>query len=386
MKQSLSSVDVYVLVKELLKYLHRARIDKIYQLGVSNFKFKLSVPLKGGAELVVTPSYLCLSNYSRSTPSTPTPLAMQLRKLLSGARIVNITQPGFERIVEIELEKGDVKYRLVLELFGGGNVILLDKNNKILALAKSRRWKHRILKVGETYNYPPPAPDPMSIKKEEFGSILLHSNKKLAASLAVEVGLTGDYAEEVCAKAGLSKECNASSLSPQEIEKLWNSLLEWRDMVKNAKTEAYHVLDGKGNAINVLPFELLVTSTLPKKIFSSFNEAVDEYFSTLEKSEEIKHVGSKVEEEGKRLRRRREEQKRTLEKMRAEEEYCRRAGDLLYQHKEEIEELFEVIRKARRKGMSDKEITARLEEGKGKGIKAAKLFRCLKREKIVVDI
>jgi len=78
-----------------------------------------------------------------------------LKRFLENARILAINQPELERIVDIELFKGMKKYRLIIELFREGNIILTDEKLSILFLQHSLFVKDRILKVGEVYKFPP---------------------------------------------------------------------------------------------------------------------------------------------------------------------------------------------------------------------------------------
>ena len=63
---------------------------------------------------------------------------MLLRKHINNGRIVSITQPGLERIVDFEIqhldELGDIKIKhLIIELMGKhSNIIFTDDNNMII--------------------------------------------------------------------------------------------------------------------------------------------------------------------------------------------------------------------------------------------------------------
>ena len=74
----------------------------------------------------------------KDNPALPPSFCMLLRKYLSGARIASITDPGYERVIEINCsntdELRDVKnYRLIVELMGRfSNIILVNGSGKIL--------------------------------------------------------------------------------------------------------------------------------------------------------------------------------------------------------------------------------------------------------------
>ncbi len=67
---------------------------------------------------------------------------MLLRKYLSGGRVVAVTQPDFERVIEIHIESKDemgdssVK-RLITEIMGRhSNIVLVSAEDKVLGSIK----------------------------------------------------------------------------------------------------------------------------------------------------------------------------------------------------------------------------------------------------------
>ncbi|HUT87149.1 MAG TPA: NFACT family protein, partial [Candidatus Heimdallarchaeota archaeon] len=70
-------------------------------------------------------------------PKTPSPFVMLLRKHLRGGKIVGVRQPGWERVVSLEVERraaeGAEQFSVVVELLGvRGNLILL-KDDEVVA-------------------------------------------------------------------------------------------------------------------------------------------------------------------------------------------------------------------------------------------------------------
>ena len=65
----------------------------------------------------------------------PGPFVLRLRKFLKTRRITSVAQIGTDRIIEIQFSDGS--YRLYLEFFASGNIILTDADLKILALLRN---------------------------------------------------------------------------------------------------------------------------------------------------------------------------------------------------------------------------------------------------------
>ena len=81
---------------------------------------------------------LQLTNLLRDNPAEPPMFCMLLRKHLVGARVADITQPGLERLVRMELDVTDDfgqpgRRTLVLEAMGRrSNLILLDGEGRVI--------------------------------------------------------------------------------------------------------------------------------------------------------------------------------------------------------------------------------------------------------------
>lgn len=150
---------------EELRSAKDCHIDKIYQpsrdelvflLRKKGFVKRLYITVKsGGARVHFTEEKL-------ENPAVPPNFCMLLRKYVSSAKLLDITQPSLERVAEFKFsasnEMGDIEiYRLVCELIGNqANVILLRENGKIIdALRHSDvETAKRLIVPGATYEYP----------------------------------------------------------------------------------------------------------------------------------------------------------------------------------------------------------------------------------------
>ena len=99
--------------------------------------------------------------------SEPPPFVMLLRKHLEGARIEAVTQPRWERVVEIvagyrSTVEGEehTRFRLIVEIMGRiSNIILCDEQGMILGSLKrvgSDVNRYRVIAAGVHYVPPPP--------------------------------------------------------------------------------------------------------------------------------------------------------------------------------------------------------------------------------------
>jgi predicted ribosome quality control (RQC) complex YloA/Tae2 family protein len=372
MKKQLNSADICFLAKELNAALSSARIDKAYQLGEKELKLKIYAQGAGSLDLVLAPDYLCVSRFPRKAPETPSSFAMQLRKHLSGAYIREIRQHGFDRIIEIILEKEGKKYTLLSELFSRGNIMLCNEEGKILGLMEWQKWKDRKLGVGQKYEYPPAAKDPFGLDFPGLRAIVSSSEKKLVSVLATEAGLGGTYAEEVCKVCGVDKDRPAKGLSNSETDALFDSFSAVRERIRNGPPQPGIVyLEGKH--LDVAPLDLTIYGGYEKKVFPSFNEAVDEYFSKEEFSSEQDVKEKKYLKELAKLEDIESKQLGLIERFEKEGVDFQVDGDLVYQKYAAVEQIIAIVKDARSKGFSWEDISGKLSGKEIGGLKIDKV-------------
>ena len=134
MKQRFSSLDVRVIASELAAALVSLRIANIYDLSSRIFLLKLAKPGKR-EQLIVDSGFRChLTSFTRTAASTPSPFVSRLRKYLKSRRVTGVKQIGTDRVIEISFSEG--QYRLYLEFFAAGNIILTDVDLNVLALLR----------------------------------------------------------------------------------------------------------------------------------------------------------------------------------------------------------------------------------------------------------
>ncbi|OTA54689.1 hypothetical protein K449DRAFT_389147 [Hypoxylon sp. EC38] len=134
MKQRFSSLDVKAIAHELSTSIVTLRVANIYDLSskILLFKFQKSGIKK---QLLIESGFRChLTDFARTTAAAPSVFVQKLRKTLKSRRVTAISQIGTDRIIEFQFSGG--LYRLYLEFFAGGNVILTDNELKILTLLR----------------------------------------------------------------------------------------------------------------------------------------------------------------------------------------------------------------------------------------------------------
>ena len=140
-------------------------IDKIYQPSRDELVFLLRK--KGFAKrlLICARPGVARIHFTETkyeNPAVAPMFCMLARKHFSSARLISVTQPDFERIVELHFEAtnemGDrVNLKIICEFIGNQtNIILVDNNNRILDAVRRSDIEStkRLVQPGAVYEYP----------------------------------------------------------------------------------------------------------------------------------------------------------------------------------------------------------------------------------------
>ncbi|KAJ0122923.1 hypothetical protein J7T55_011384 [Diaporthe amygdali] len=135
MKQRFSSLDVKAITNELSQALVGLRLANIYDISSKKFLLKFAVSGKKEQLIIDSGFRLHTTDFTRPTAAAPSAFTSRLRKFLKTRRCTSLSQIGTDRIIELQFSDGG--YRLFLEFFASGNVILTDADLKILALLRT---------------------------------------------------------------------------------------------------------------------------------------------------------------------------------------------------------------------------------------------------------
>ncbi|OQO11630.1 hypothetical protein B0A48_03357 [Cryoendolithus antarcticus] len=152
MKQRFSSLDIKIIAHELSNTLTTLRLSNIYDLSSRIFLLKFAKP-DHREQLLIDSGFRChLTAFSRGTAAAPSPFVARLRKFIRTRRVTSVRQVGTDRVIEIVFSEG--LYRLFLEFYAGGNVILCDAELNILTLLRNvnEGEEHERYRQGLKYN------------------------------------------------------------------------------------------------------------------------------------------------------------------------------------------------------------------------------------------
>ncbi len=205
-------------------------------------------------------------------------LLKRLRNDLLRSKITEIKQLGIERIVYVTFSGFDQEYVLIGEFFGDGNIILCNKEMKILSLLHSIDVRHRKLAVGLDY-VPPPSSglNVLQITKENIQDAK-SSPTSIVRWIGRTLGLPGKYAEEIVRASSLSPDKLGNTLSDNEIENIFDTTRNLIDRVITGDHDPYIIRDIRNADVIPIPLTDMKEKYNAVRV-SSFMEGLDSLFS-----------------------------------------------------------------------------------------------------------
>lgn len=245
-----------------------ARVDKIYQpnrdelvlsLRTRHELFKLLMSARANSPRVH------FTGFAPENPKTPPMLCMLLRKRLSGAKLVDIRQPGLERLLYFDFdatnELGDlIRLTLVMEIMGKySNIILIDGAGVIIDALKrvdAEMSSQRLVLPGLHYQLPPPQ-EKLCMLVCEPEEVLLRMrnapkneplNKALLHALQ---GVSPVVCRELETLTGRGRDLTAWELTEGEQERLRFFLNRLFNTVREVNGKPYMVQELQGKPIDL---------------------------------------------------------------------------------------------------------------------------------------
>lgn len=278
-------ITVAALAKELNDNILGGRISKIAQPEEDELLLTIKSVGDGQKRLLLSASatlpLVYFSESNKPSPVTAPNFCMLLRKHISNGRIVNVSQPDFERIICIEIEHldemGDLRCKkLVIELMGKhSNIIFLDEKDIIIdSIKRIPGYVSSVREVlpGREYFIPKTSEKKNPLMEEEgaFCELLQKGAMPVYKALYGNyTGLSPFYSQEICYEAGIDGDASTASLDENGLHNLFSAFSKAMEAVKRGDFEPLAVYEGN------VPFEYCA---LP---LDSFDESQKKRFSDM---------------------------------------------------------------------------------------------------------
>ena len=303
-------ITIASITKELNQNLTGGRIYKIAQpesdellLTIKNNGSQYRLLLSADASLPL----VYLTNKNKQSPMTAPGFCMLLRKHLQNARILDITQPGLERVIRIRLEHlnemGDLCQKtLVIEIMGKhSNLIfcnedtIIDSIKHISGIVSSVREvlpgrEYFIPQTQDKQNplafiggtgmsvcYGEPAYG-IHLTKQDFVNRLTSMPMPLYKALyCAYTGLSPVMAQEICFRAGLDGDIPGSAQDAEALEKLYEVFLSLLKQI-TAGDFAPNIIYDKKTPIEFAALPLTLYADKEAVPFDSISEVLEHYY------------------------------------------------------------------------------------------------------------
>jgi predicted ribosome quality control (RQC) complex YloA/Tae2 family protein len=390
-KKEFTSFDVAAVVLELQECIIDSRVNSVYQLDGKTLLLKLHKPDKPELRLVLEAGRrLHLTSYVLEKPLTPPAFCMALRKYLRNSRLTSLEQYEFERIVILSFKTSAGVVRLVLELFGEGNVILVGEDGRILQALSYKRMRDRNILCGEAFVFPPSSgKNPSKIGKEEFRSILKGvGDVEVVRAVARFLGVGGVYAEEALLRAGVDKTKHCDALGEKEIDSISDGLRALLSRVQTRDLEPTIVLDESDSLLDVVPFKLKRYEGFRLQSYEGFNEALDEFYArvtAVEKALAGVEVG-RLQREAERLKRIIADQEKVMAEAEAKADRDKRIGDTIYAYSGDFQALLDKFSVGKQMGKNWNAVVSEVLSEKKAGLKPSVFFESLDSKGLTANV
>ena len=247
---------------------------------------------------------ISLTARGRENPPVPPLFCTLLRKHLGGAKLLSVTQEGYERVARITFRGSDemgypTTRHLIAEIMGKySNLILTDESDHILAVLRpvdfTTSTKRQLL-PGMTYELPPKQDkiSPLDETCEGFLSRIGGANPDILIDkyiLQTYLGTSSQVAREIAYLAAGHLDATLAEVEPTA---LWAVFEGWFDRVKRHEVTPTLIVDAEGAPLDYTYAPLTYFGTAASvRTFDTFSDLLDACFESREKSERIKQRAS----------------------------------------------------------------------------------------------
>ena len=359
-KRAMSSVDIRALATELRDY-EGAKVDKAYLYDDDLLRVKMRDFDRGRVELIIEAgdpkrAHIADPDNAPDAPGRPPNFAMMLRNRLSGADLVDVRQYEFDRILVFEFAREDANTLVLAELFGDGNIVVMNKDREVIDCLDTVRLKSRTVAPGSVYGFPASRFNPMTCSREAFDAKMRDSDTDVVRTLATQHNLGGLWAEELCSRAGVEKELDIDEAGDETLAEVFGALERLRESIQDGQFDPrvyWESDDGeRTRPVDVTPVPMDEHGRMDCDSYDRFTGALDDYFFELDREEPT--PGSSrpgFEEEIAKFERIIEQQNGAIEGFEQEANEVRERAERLYGNYDLVDEILTTVREARESGV-----------------------------------
>lgn len=287
----MDGITLCAVVHQLNETLINARIEKIYQPE----RDELLLHFRTGQKLMLSANAnharVQLTENIKKNPAQAPMFCMLLRKHLVGAKVLSFSQPGFERVMHIDLlaqdEMGyETTFTLIIEVMGKhSNIILVKADGKIADAIKHVTpliSSVRSVMPGLAYQLPPAQNknNPLTESPEHILQVLSGQEGKIEKLIVANwSGFSPVFAKEAALRMQIP-EMRWESLDSSTQSQSTQRLLAFFDLLKHGDFSAHLILNPFHDAIACFPFLSKQYDACFQKPFENISQALDAFYAS----------------------------------------------------------------------------------------------------------
>lgn len=275
MERELYSIELIRLAGELNEKCSGFFIEQFYEISTGIFRIKLS---NSGRKIniIFNIPYYASELASFATREDATNYAIGARKRICGFKISRLGLYNNDRIIIIDIEKGEVQKHIIFEMFGKGNMVIASSDMIAEMAYHSHEFSDRSVKPRNKYEAPKNiAIDPLDSKSVlKFIETIADGNGKLGVTISKNIAIGSRYVEEILKDSGIDPKIKAQSVNAQLRERIYESLQKaMKTLLLNGKVIVY--------VKNNVPFDL---SLIPLSRYEGQIEVKTVTFDSIDKA------------------------------------------------------------------------------------------------------
>lgn len=284
----LSGVELRYLVNEIAARLTTGYyVSNINAVTRGSLLLRLHHPTQEDIMLMLSVRGIWITKL-KFKPVEDNPLERAAQAEIERAKIESVEQAGSERIAIIKVRKLDGTARImVCEFFGEGNIAICDEGMQILAILNPIEVRHRTLKAGLRYAFPPSrGVDVFNLSLPQLLSLRDEAkNLDVLRWIGRSVSMPKKFVEEVAKRAGIAPGKQAGQLTDDEVGKIFTAIRSLVDDISLGKNHEPVVVmmtmttTQQAKPVDALPIITDEAKKLEVKKVATFMEALDEVLS-----------------------------------------------------------------------------------------------------------
>ncbi len=277
----LSGIELHYLVNKISpKVSSGYYVSSISSITKNSILLKLHHPAEPNIMLMVSTKGIWFTN-KKYRQIEENQFVKVLSREIERAKISSVSQPGSERIFFLYFVNRANKVRkLIVEIFGKGNIILCDESMEILWILNPIEVRHRTLRTGSEYVLPPKRGEDVlqiSLESMKQNASLQPNNTEVVRWLGSCTSLPRKYLEEILLQSAINTKY-ANLLSDNDIEIIYEKTKEITNKIINEKNhEPSVILDKLGLAVDTSPIPM--SKEVNVKKVETYMDGIDQVLS-----------------------------------------------------------------------------------------------------------